>query len=150
MRYRVPTGLGSAQMNVDRGLLGLDEKSVQRLHAWTHIREKPVVRVVVLSVLSDWQRPGIDQEVHHLQPVVRSVMAALIGSLLDTPAGDADQPARISAVRKFIRKNSRNPAVDVDSVALHPHRLFDAIGYQDRLPGRPRAKARPQDERSFT
>jgi hypothetical protein len=122
--YRVPTGLGSVQMNVVRGLFGLAEKSVQRLHVVTDIREEPVVRAVALPVLSDWQRPGVDQEVHRLQPV----MATLIGSLGDTPANDADQSARISAVRKFIRRNSRNAALDVDSVAQYPHRLFDAIG----------------------
>jgi AraC-like DNA-binding protein len=128
--FQAPAGLRSVQMNVDRGLLGLDEKSVQRLHALPDIREHPLVRALILPVLSDLQRPGIDQEVHRLQPVVRSVMAALIGSLLDAPADDADlKPARISATRKFMRKNSRNPALDVDAVAQYSHLSRRALYY---------------------
>jgi AraC-like DNA-binding protein len=129
-RFHAPAGLGSVQINVDRGLLGLDEKSVQRLHALTDIRENPLVRALVLPALSDWHRPGMEHEVHRLQPVVRSVMAALIGSLLDPPGDEADlRPARILAIRKFMRKNSRNPALDVDAVVEYSHLSRRALYY---------------------
>ncbi|MGW6174761.1 helix-turn-helix domain-containing protein [Arthrobacter sp. NPDC055138] len=128
--FHAPAGLGSVQINVDRGLLGLDEKSVQRLQALTDISAHPLVRALILPTLSGWQRPGLDQEVDRLQPVIRSVMAALIGSLLDCPADDADlRQARILAIRKFMRKNSSNPVLDVDAVAEYSHLSRRALYY---------------------
>ncbi|WP_312179309.1 helix-turn-helix domain-containing protein [Arthrobacter sp.] len=128
--FHAPAGLGAVQINIDRGLLGLDEKSVQRLQALTDIRSNPVVRSLIVPVLSGWQHPDMDQEVDRLQPVVRSVMAALIGSLFDTHTDDADlRTARILTIRKFMRKNARNPALDVDAVVEYSHLSRRALYY---------------------
>ncbi|WP_231497407.1 helix-turn-helix domain-containing protein [Arthrobacter sp. MA-N2] len=55
-----------------------------------------------------------------LQPVLRSMMTALVNSLLETPAEDGDlRLARIAAIKKFIRRNYRNRALDVDEVVAY-------------------------------
>ncbi|WP_225217253.1 helix-turn-helix domain-containing protein [Arthrobacter pullicola] len=128
--FHAPAGLGAVQINIDRGLLGLDEKSVERLQALTDIRTNPVVRSLIIPMLSGWQHPDMDQEVDRLLPVVRSVMAALIGSLFDTHIDDADlRAARILAIRKFMRKNARNRALDVDAVVEYSHLSRRALYY---------------------
>jgi AraC-like DNA-binding protein len=117
--FKAPAGLGTVQINIDRSLLGLEEKSAKRLQRIADIRENPLVRGLLLPWLSDWQRTGIYQEVHRLEPVVRSLMAALSSSLLEAPA-DADlKPARLAAVKKFIRRNFRNQDLDVDAVVAY-------------------------------
>jgi AraC-like DNA-binding protein len=128
--FHAPAGLTSVQINLDRCLLGLDEKSVKRLQAMADIRENPLVRGLILPMLSDWQRTGIDQEVQRLQPVVRSIMTALISSLLEAPAEDVDlKPARLAAIKKFILKNYRNPALDVDAVVAYSFLSRRALYY---------------------
>lgn len=128
--FHAPAGLRTVQINIDRRLLGLDEKSVQQLQALTDIRSNPVVRSLIVPVLSGWQHPDMDQEVDRLLPVVRSVMVALIGSLFETPADDADlRTARILTIRKFMRKNARNPALDVDAVVEYSHLSRRALYY---------------------
>ena len=128
--FHAPGGLGSVQINVDGGLLGMDEKSMHRLQALSDIRANPLVRALVLPLLTEWQRPEMGEQIDRLQPVVRSVMAAMISSLLDLPAEEADlRTARLLAVRKFIRKNSRNPALDVDAVVKYSHLSRRALYY---------------------
>src|SRR6476660_149608 len=109
-KFYAPAGFSAVRLHFDRGLLGLGERSVKRLQGLADIREDPIMRGLILPALSGWQRSGIAQEVERLQPVVRSMMTALISSLLETPADPCDlKLARIAAVKKFVRKNFRNP-----------------------------------------
>jgi AraC-like DNA-binding protein len=128
--FNAPVGLGTVQINIDRNLLGLDEKSVERLQRMADIRENPLVGGLLLPALSDWQRTGIEREVHRLEPVARSMMAALISSLLEAPAEAGDlKPARIAAVKKFIRRNYRNQDLDVDAVVAYSFLSRRALYY---------------------
>jgi AraC-like DNA-binding protein len=128
--FHAPAGLSAVRLQLDRCLLGLDDKSVNQLQGLADIREHPLVRGLILPALSGWQRTSIDQEMHRLQPVVRSMMTALVSSLLEAPAEDADlKPARIAAIRKFIRKNYRNQALDVDEVVAYSFLSRRALYY---------------------
>jgi AraC-like DNA-binding protein len=128
--FNAPGGLGTVQINIDRSLLGLSEKSVERLQRMTDIRENPLVRGLLLPVLSDWQRTGIERDVHRLDPVVRSMMAALTSSLLEAPAEAGDlKPARLAAVKKFIHRNYRNQDLDVDAVVAYSFLSRRALYY---------------------
>jgi AraC-like DNA-binding protein len=128
--FHAPAGLSAVRIQLDRSLLGLDNKSVKRLQGLPDIREHPLVRGLILPVLSGWQGTGMDQEMQHLQPVVRSMMSALASSLLETPAADGDlKPARIAAIKKFMRKNYRNRALGVDEVAAYSFLSRRALYY---------------------
>ncbi|PNH85932.1 helix-turn-helix domain-containing protein [Arthrobacter sp. AFG20] len=127
--FNAHAGLGTVQLNIDCSLLGLDEKSVNRLQRMTDIRENPLVRGLLLPWLSDWQRTGIEREVHRLEPVVRSMMAALTSSLLEAPAADDLKPARLAAVKKFIHRNYRNQDLDVDAVVAYSFLSRRALYY---------------------
>jgi AraC-like DNA-binding protein len=94
------------------------------------IRENPIMRGLILPALSGWQRSGIAQEMQRLQPVVRSMMTALVSSLLETPADPGDlKLARIAAIKKFVRKNFRNPALTVDEVVAYSFLSRRALYY---------------------
>jgi AraC-like DNA-binding protein len=128
--FHAPTGLSAVRIQLDRSLLGLDDKSMKRLEGLADISEHSLVRGLILPVLSGWQRTGMDQEMPRLQPVVRSMMTALASSLLETPAEDGDlRPARVAAVKKFIRKNFRNQALDVDEIVAYSFLSRRALYY---------------------
>ncbi|GAA1272666.1 hypothetical protein GCM10009589_28460 [Arthrobacter pascens] len=128
--FNAPAGLATVQINIDRSLLGLDEKSVKRLQRIADIRENPLVRGLLLPGLSDWQRTGLDREMHRLGPVVRSLMAALISSVLEAPAEASDlKPVRLAAVKKFIHRNFRNQDLDVDAVVAYSFLSRRALYY---------------------
>ena len=118
--FYAPAGLSAVRVHFDRGLLGLDDRSVKRLQGLADIRENPLIRGLILPALSGWQRTGIAQEMQRLQPVVRSMMTALVSSLLETTADPGDlRLARLAAIKKFMRKNFRNPALTVDEVVAY-------------------------------
>ncbi|NUU31936.1 helix-turn-helix domain-containing protein [Arthrobacter sp. C9C5] len=136
--FYASAGLSAVRLHFDRELLGLDDTSVKRLQGLADIKENPIMKGLVLPALSGWQRTGLAQEVQRLQPVVRSMMTALISSLLETPADPRDlRLARIAAVKKFVRKNFRNPALTVDEVVTYSflsrralYYLFEGEGLQ--------------------
>jgi AraC-like DNA-binding protein len=118
--FHAPAGLSAVRVHFDRGLLGLDDRSVKRLQGLADIRENPIMCGLILPALSGWQRTVVAQEMHRLQPVVRSMMTALVSSLLETTADPGDlRLARIAAIKKFLRKNFRNPALTVDEVVAY-------------------------------
>lgn len=118
--FYAPSGLSAVRIGFDRHLLGLDDKSMKRLQGLADVRDNPLVRGLVLPALSSWQQADLDREVLRLQPVFRSMMAALIASLLEAPVDDANvKMARIGAIKKFIRRNFRNPALDVNEVVAY-------------------------------
>jgi AraC-like DNA-binding protein len=128
--FYAPAGLSAVRVHFDRGLLGLDDRSVRRLQGLADIRENPLIRGLILPALSGWQRTGIAQEMQRLQPVVRSMMTALVSSLLETPADPGDlRLARIVAIKKFVRKNFRNPALTVDEVVAYSFLSRRALYY---------------------
>jgi AraC-like DNA-binding protein len=128
--FHAPTGLSAVRIQLDRSLLGLDDKSMKRLEGLADISEHSLVRGLILPVLSGWQRTGMDQEMPRLQPVIRSMMTALASSLLEAPAEDgALKPARIAAVKQFIHKNFRNQALDVDEVVSYAFLSRRALYY---------------------
>jgi AraC-like DNA-binding protein len=128
--FYAPAGLSAVRVHFDRALLGLDDKSVKRLQGLADIRENPIMRGLILPALSGWQRSGIAQEVQRLQTVARSMMTALVSSLLETPADPGDlKLARIVAIKKFVRKNFRNPALTVDEVVAYSFLSRRALYY---------------------
>jgi AraC-like DNA-binding protein len=128
--FYAPAGFSAVRLHFDRGLLGLGERSVKRLQGLADIRENPIMRGLILPALSGWQRSGIAQEVQRLQTVARSMMTALVSSLLETPADPGDlKLARIVAIKKFVRKNFRNPALTVDEVVAYSFLSRRALYY---------------------
>jgi AraC-like DNA-binding protein len=128
--FYAPAGLSAVRVHFDRGLLGLDDRSVERLQGLADIRENPLIRGLILPALSGWQRTVIAQEMQRLQPVVRSMMTALVSSLLETSADPGDlRLARIAAIKKFVRKNFRNPALTVDEVVAYSFLSRRALYY---------------------
>jgi AraC-like DNA-binding protein len=118
--FQASAGLSAVRVDFDRSLLGLDAKAVKRLQDLADIRENPIMRGLILPALSGWQRTGVAQEMQRLQPVFRSMMTALVSSLLETPADPGDlRLARIVKVKKFVRKNFRSPALTVDEVVAY-------------------------------
>lgn len=128
--FHAPAGFSAVRVHFDRNLLGLDDKAMKRLKGLPDIRQNPILRGLILPALSGWQRTAIAKEVHHLQPVVRSMMLALVNSLLETPADPDDlKLARITSIKKFVRKNFRNPALTVDEVVAYSYLSRRALYY---------------------
>lgn len=128
--FHAPAGLSAVRVHFDRDLLGLDARSVKRLQGLADIRQNPIMRGLILPALSGWQRTVMAQEMKRLQPVVRSMMTALVSSLLETTADPGDlRLARIAAVKKFVRKNFRNPALTVDEVVAYSFLSRRALYY---------------------
>ncbi|MCU1512794.1 MAG: transcriptional regulator, AraC family, partial [Arthrobacter sp.] len=128
--FYAPAGLSAVRLHFDRALLGLNDKSVRRLQGLADISENTLIRGLILPALSGWQRTGIAQEMQRLQPVVRSMMTALVSSLLETPADPGDlKLARIAAIKKFVRKNYRNPDLTVDEVVAYSFLSRRALYY---------------------
>jgi AraC-like DNA-binding protein len=128
--FYAPGGLRAVRLHFDRGLLGLNDKSVKRLQGLGDIRGNPLMRGLILPAMSGWQRSVIAQEMQRLQPVVRSMMTALVSSLLQTPADPGDlRLARIAAIKKFVRKNYLNPDLTVDEVVAYSFLSRRALYY---------------------
>jgi AraC-like DNA-binding protein len=128
--FHAPAGMSAVRVHFDRGLLGLDDRAVKRLQGLADIRENPIMRGLILPALSGWQRTPIAQEMQRLQPVVRSMMTALVSSLLETTADPDDlRLARIAAIKKFMCKNFRNPALTVDEVVAYSFLSRRALYY---------------------
>jgi len=128
--FHAPAGFSAVRVHFDPDLLGLDDQAMKRLKGLADIRHNPILRGLILPALSGWQRTAIAQEIQHLQPVVRSMMLALVSSLLETPADPADlKLARIASIKKFVRKNFRNPALTVDEVVAYSFLSRRALYY---------------------
>ncbi|MFJ4207829.1 helix-turn-helix domain-containing protein [Paenarthrobacter sp. NPDC089675] len=128
--FYAPAGLSAVRIHFDRHLLGLDDRTMKRLERLADIRQHPMVRGLILPALSSWQDANLQTELPRLQPVFRSMMTSLISSLLEAPADDSDvRPARIAAIKKFIRRNYRNPALDVAEVVAYSFLSRRALYY---------------------
>ncbi|UXM93620.1 helix-turn-helix domain-containing protein [Paenarthrobacter sp. JL.01a] len=128
--FHAPKGLSAVRIHFDRQLLGLGSQSIKRLEGLADIRDHPLVRGLILPALTSWQDANVDREVGRLQPVYRSMMTGLIGSLLETRVDAEDvKPARIAAVKKFMRRNYRNPDLGVEQVVAYSHLSRRALYY---------------------
>jgi AraC-like DNA-binding protein len=128
--FYAPAGFSAVRIQFDRHLLGLDDKSMKRLQGLADVRENPLVRGLIIPALSSWQQADMGREIPRLQPVFRSMMTALAGSLLEARVDDADvKLARIAAIKKFIRRNYRNPALDVNEVVAYSFLSRRALYY---------------------
>jgi AraC-like DNA-binding protein len=128
--FHAPSGFSSVQVRFDRRLLGLDDKTMKQLRGLPDIRDNAIVRGIILPALSGWQRTGLAQEMHRLQPVFRSMLTALAASLLESPAEPGDlKLVRIAGIKKFIRRNYHNRALDVDEVVAYSFLSRRALYY---------------------
>lgn len=128
--FYAPAGLSAVRIQFDRNLLGLDDNRMKRLQGLGDIRENPLVRGLILPAMSSWQHAGIDRDIPRLEPVFRSMMTALIGSLLETPVDlGSVKLARVAGIKKFVRKNYRNPALDVNDVVAYSFLSRRALYY---------------------
>jgi AraC-like DNA-binding protein len=128
--FHAPSGFSAVRVHFEPDLLGLDDQAMRRLKGLSDIRQNPILRGLILPALSGWQHSVIAQEIQHLQPVVRSMMLALVSSLLEAPADPDDlKLARIASIKKFVRKNFRNPALTVDEVVAYSFLSRRALYY---------------------
>jgi AraC-like DNA-binding protein len=116
--FDAPEGFHALQINIDRSSLGVSGAALRSLLRVPDLAKHPIVGTFVIPALMSWKRPGIDREAPGTADILRSVMATLVGSLLETPVDDeAQKPALSRAVKKYIDASYENPNLDVAMVA---------------------------------
>jgi AraC-like DNA-binding protein len=116
--FDAPEGFHALQINIDRSSLGVSEAELGSLLRMPDLAKHPIVGTFVIPALLSWKRPGIDREAPGTADILRSVMATLVGSLLETPADDeAQKPALSLAVKKYLDSSYGNRDLDVAMVA---------------------------------
>ena len=116
--FEAPEGFHALQLNIDRSSLNVSEAALGSLLRLPDLAKHPIVGTFVIPALLSWKRPGIDQEATGTADILRSVMATLVGSLLETPVADeAQKPALSRAVKKYLDASFENPNLDVAMVA---------------------------------
>ena len=116
--FDAPEGFHALQINIDRRSLDVSEAALGSLLRLPDLAKHPIVGTFVIPALLSWKRPGIDREASGTADILRSVMATLVGSLLETPVDDeAQKPALSRAVKKYLDASYDNPDLDVATVA---------------------------------
>lgn len=116
--FDAPEGFHAVQINVDRSSLEVSEGALRSLLRLPDLAKHPIVGTFVIPALLSWKRPGIDREASGTADILRSVMANLVGSLLETPVSDeAQKPALSRAVKKYLEASFDNPDLDVAMIA---------------------------------
>jgi AraC-like DNA-binding protein len=116
--FDAPEGFHALQLNIDRSSLNLSAAELRSLLRLPDLAKHPIVGTFVIPALMSWKRPGIDREASGTADILRSVMATLVGSLLETPVDDeAQKPALSRAVKKYLDASYDNPELDVAMVA---------------------------------
>jgi AraC-like DNA-binding protein len=116
--FDAPEGFHALQLNIDRSSLNVSEAELRSLPRLPDLAKHPIVGTFVIPALMSWKRPGIDREASGTSDILRSVMATLVGSLLETPVDDeAQKPALSRAVKKYLNDSYDNPNLDVAMVA---------------------------------
>jgi AraC-like DNA-binding protein len=116
--FDAPEGFHALQVNIDRSSLDLSEAALGSLLRLPDLAKHPIVGTFVIPALLSWKRQGIDREATGTGDILRSVMATLVGSLLETPVSDeAQKPALSRAVKKYLDANYDNADLDVATVA---------------------------------
>jgi AraC-like DNA-binding protein len=116
--FEAPEGFHALQLNIDRSSLNVSEAGLGTLLRVPDLAKHPIVGTFVIPALMSWKRPGIDREAPGTADILRSVMATLVGSLLETPVDDeAQRPALSRAIKKYLDASYDNPDLDVSMVA---------------------------------
>lgn len=116
--FDAPEGFHALQINIDRSSLNVSEAALGSLLRLPDLAKHPIVGTFVIPALLSWKRPGIDREASGTGDIFRSVMATLVGSLLETPVDDeAQKPALSRAVKRYLDSSYDNPNLDVGMVA---------------------------------
>jgi AraC-like DNA-binding protein len=116
--FDAPEGFHALQLNIVRSSLNVSEAELRSLVRLPDLAKHPIVGTFVIPALMSWKRPGIDREAAGTADILRSVMATLVGSLLETPVDDeAQKPALSREVKKYLDASFENPNLDVAMVA---------------------------------
>lgn len=116
--FDAPEGFHALQINIDRSGLDVSEAALGSLLRLPDLAKHPIVGTFVIPALMSWKRPGIDRGASGTADILRSVMATLVGSLLETPVDDeAQKPVLSRAVKKYLDASYDNPNLDVAMVA---------------------------------
>ncbi|MFP3577990.1 helix-turn-helix domain-containing protein [Arthrobacter sp. SIMBA_036] len=116
--FDAPEGFHALQINIDRSGLDLSDAALGSLLRLPDLAKHPIVGTFVVPALLSWKRPGIDREAPGTAEILRSMMATLVSSLLETPVDlEAQQPALRRAVKKYLDASFNNPELDVATVA---------------------------------
>ncbi|ABM06618.1 transcriptional regulator, AraC family domain [Paenarthrobacter aurescens TC1] len=116
--FDAPEGFHAQQLNIDRISLNVSEGGLRSLLRLPDLASHPIVGTFVVPALMSWKRPGIDSEASATGEILRSVMATLVGSLLESPVDDeAQKPALSRAVKKYLETSFDNPSLDVAMIA---------------------------------
>ncbi|MET3368325.1 helix-turn-helix domain-containing protein [Arthrobacter sp. M2012083] len=116
--FDAPEGFHAQQLNMDRISLNVSESGLRSLLRMPDLASHPIVGTFVIPALMSWKRPGIDSEASGTGEILRSVMATLVGSLLESPVDDETQkPALSRAVKKYLETSYDNPHLDVAMIA---------------------------------
>lgn len=116
--FDAPEGFHALQLNIDRSSLKVSEAELRSLLRVPDLAKHPIVGTFVIPALMSWKRPGIDRAASGTADILRSVMATLVGSLLETPVSDELQKPAISrAVKKYLEASYGDPNLDVAMVA---------------------------------
>ena len=116
--FDAPEGFHALQLNIDRSSLNVSEAALGSLLRLPDLGKHPIVGTFVIPALMSWKRQGIDREAAGTADILRSMMATLVGSLLEMPVDDEKQkPAQIRAVKKYLESSYHNPDLDVATIA---------------------------------
>ena len=116
--FDAPEGFHALQINIDRRRLDVSEAALGSLLRLPDLAKHPIVGTFVIPALLSWKRQGIDREALGTGDILRSVMATLVGSLLEMPVSDeAQKPALSRQVKKYLDANYGNADLDVATVA---------------------------------
>ncbi|WP_231497164.1 helix-turn-helix domain-containing protein [Arthrobacter sp. MA-N2] len=116
--FDAPEGFHALQINVDRSSMDLNEAALRSLLLLPDLAKHPIVGTFVIPALLSWKRPGINREVSGTGDIFRSVMATLVGSLLETAVDiEARKPALSRAVKQYLDASYDNPDLDVAMIA---------------------------------
>lgn len=116
--FDAPEGFHALQINIDRSGLNVSEAALSSLVRRPDLAKHPIVGTFMIPALMSWKRPGIDREASGTAEILRSVMATLVGSLLETPVHDeAQKPVLRRAVKQYLDASYDNPDLDVAMVA---------------------------------
>ncbi|MGX1159117.1 AraC-like DNA-binding protein [Arthrobacter sp. SLBN-100] len=116
--FDAPEGFHALQLNIDRSSLEVSETALGSLLRLPDLAKHPIVGTFVIPALLSWKRQGIDREASGTADILRSMMATLAGSLLETSVDDeAQKPALSLAVKKYLEAGYKNPDLDVAMVA---------------------------------
>jgi AraC-like DNA-binding protein len=118
--FDAPAGMHAFQVNINRSRLDLDEPSYARLLRQQDLSDHPLVKGFVVPSLVNWKQPGLVREAAGVADILKSVVAALVSSLLQVPAdGSLLEPGRRLAIRQYVKANFRNRDLDPDGIATH-------------------------------